>query len=150
MFYTAIVDWTDKKILYPEEFERKEDADRRFATIKGHLEGWKQLGDSSMVDGNDYRLYLGEEPFHFPTPEEEQAAAAAQEAALAQQVRAERNRGLIATDYTELPNNQARFTAKEQAAWASYRQALRDVPQQDGFPTTINWPAKPGKKGRAA
>ena len=29
------------------------------------------------------------------------------------------------------------------AAWATYRQALRDLPQQIGFPTTINWPVKP-------
>lgn len=28
-------------------------------------------------------------------------------------------------------------------AWATYRQALRDLPQQIGFPTTIVWPVKP-------
>lgn len=27
--------------------------------------------------------------------------------------------------------------------WKAYRQALRDVPQQDGFPETINWPQAP-------
>jgi hypothetical protein len=27
--------------------------------------------------------------------------------------------------------------------WATYRQALRDLPQQDGFPVTIVWPTKP-------
>jgi hypothetical protein len=27
--------------------------------------------------------------------------------------------------------------------WSTYRQALRDVPQQEGFPSTINWPTKP-------
>jgi hypothetical protein len=26
----------------------------------------------------------------------------------------------------------------------AYRQALRDVPQQDGFPQTVVWPTKPG------
>ena len=30
------------------------------------------------------------------------------------------------------------------AAWATYRQALRDVPQQGTFPNTIVWPTKPG------
>ena len=25
----------------------------------------------------------------------------------------------------------------------SYRQALRDIPAQEGFPTTITWPTKP-------
>lgn len=27
--------------------------------------------------------------------------------------------------------------------WATYRQALRDVPQQEGFPETFKWPVKP-------
>jgi hypothetical protein len=29
------------------------------------------------------------------------------------------------------------------AAWASYRQALRDVPSQEGFPDSVNWPEAP-------
>lgn len=28
-------------------------------------------------------------------------------------------------------------------AWATYRQALRDVPQQSGFPDNIEWPVPP-------
>lgn len=28
-------------------------------------------------------------------------------------------------------------------AWVAYRQALRDVPQQSGFPQNIVWPVKP-------
>jgi len=31
----------------------------------------------------------------------------------------------------------------DQAAWATYRQALRDVPDQAGFPMDINWPVAP-------
>ena len=31
----------------------------------------------------------------------------------------------------------------DQAAWATYRQALRDVPEQDGFPEEVTWPSKP-------
>jgi len=27
--------------------------------------------------------------------------------------------------------------------WKAYRQALRDVPQQPGFPTEVTWPEKP-------
>lgn len=34
-------------------------------------------------------------------------------------------------------------SGKEKAA-RQYRQALRDVPQQSGFPDHIDWPAKPG------
>tara|TARA_R110000822_G_scaffold18919_1_gene62022 strand:+ start:681 stop:968 length:288 start_codon:yes stop_codon:yes gene_type:complete len=28
-------------------------------------------------------------------------------------------------------------------AWLSYRVLLRDLPEQEGFPTTITWPTKP-------
>ena len=33
--------------------------------------------------------------------------------------------------------------AETQAAWATYRQALLDVPQQSGFPNDITWPTEP-------
>ncbi|WP_412841983.1 phage tail assembly chaperone, partial [Cereibacter johrii] len=29
------------------------------------------------------------------------------------------------------------------AAWTAYRQALRDVPEQPGFPAEIAWPEPP-------
>lgn len=31
----------------------------------------------------------------------------------------------------------------DQAAWATYRQSLRDVPQQAGFPYNVTWPTEP-------
>jgi hypothetical protein len=31
----------------------------------------------------------------------------------------------------------------DKAAWQTYRQALRDVPQQEGFPQEVTWPEKP-------
>lgn len=31
----------------------------------------------------------------------------------------------------------------DQSAWATYRQALRDIPQQAGFPQNVTWPVKP-------
>lgn len=30
--------------------------------------------------------------------------------------------------------------------WAVYRQALRDIPQQDGFPFNVAWPNSPDEK----
>lgn len=35
------------------------------------------------------------------------------------------------------------LTDQEKAGWADYRQALLDVPQQEGFPTDVVWPTKP-------
>lgn len=37
----------------------------------------------------------------------------------------------------------ASLSDSEKAQLATYRQALLDVPQQPGFPTTIDWPVKP-------
>lgn len=41
------------------------------------------------------------------------------------------------------PLRWASFSTEQQTAWADYRQALLDVPQQPGFPNTISWPTKP-------
>jgi len=37
----------------------------------------------------------------------------------------------------------ASLTSEQQAELQAYRQALLDVPQQAGFPTQVEWPAKP-------
>jgi hypothetical protein len=54
-------------------------------------------------------------------------------------VRQQRNSLLAASDWTQA--NDIPQATKD--AWAVYRQALRDVPQQAGFPTNITWPEKP-------
>lgn len=59
----------------------------------------------------------------------------------AQQVREERNQLLSSTDWTQLNDTPLDNTAK--VAWTSYRQALRDVPSQPGFPRNVVWPVKP-------
>jgi hypothetical protein len=35
------------------------------------------------------------------------------------------------------------LSEEEKEAWRVYRQALLDVPQQEGFPWSIEWPVKP-------
>jgi hypothetical protein len=79
------------------------------------------------------------------TPEEEAewdaiAATAEQRRTEAQsaEVRTERSRRLAACDWTQLPD--APVNAE---AWAAYRQALRDVPDQAGFPWEVTWPEQP-------
>jgi hypothetical protein len=56
----------------------------------------------------------------------------------AAQVRAERDRLLAVTDYTQLADAPGDATA-----WASYRDALRNLPTRSGFPWTMIWPTKP-------
>jgi len=41
------------------------------------------------------------------------------------------------------PLRWADMTAEQQAAWAAYRTALLNVPQQAGFPHNVTWPDKP-------
>ena len=57
-------------------------------------------------------------------------------AASAKQVRVQRDALLAASDSMALAD---RITAD----WTTYRQALRDVPAQTGFPANITWPTEP-------
>ncbi len=57
-------------------------------------------------------------------------------AASATQVRAQRNALLASSDSMALAD---RITD----AWRTYRQLLRDVPAQSGFPTNVTWPVEP-------
>ena len=52
-------------------------------------------------------------------------------------IRAERNARLSACDWTQLPD-----APVDKAAWAAYRQALRDITKQDN-PFNITWPVEP-------
>ena len=65
------------------------------------------------------------------------AKVAADNAALEATERATRDDLLKATDHYGLSD------VSMTEAMTAYRQALRDVPQQAGFPQTITWPTKP-------
>ena len=56
---------------------------------------------------------------------------------LAAQVRAERNAKIAACDWRVLPD------VLNGDVWKVYRQALRDVPKQAGFPDNVVWPVEP-------
>jgi len=62
---------------------------------------------------------------------------------LANNARAKRDKLLAESDVMVLPDRWAAMTTEQQAAWATYRQALRDIPQQEGFPATVVWPTQP-------
>jgi len=73
----------------------------------------------------------------FDTPEEKQAAVDATVANAEAGVRTERDELLAATDWSG--NSDVTMAS----AMTTYRQALRDVPAQAGFPNTITWPTAP-------
>lgn len=56
---------------------------------------------------------------------------------LSEEIRVERNALLAETDWWAVSDRT--MTQAE----TDYRQALRDVPQQDGFPVNITWPTRP-------
>ncbi len=73
------------------------------------------------------------------TPDDEQKAA--MDAAQAATVRTERNRRLAECDWTQLEDSPLNPDGK--GAWALYRETLRMVPQQQGFPWNVQWPPEP-------
>lgn len=56
-------------------------------------------------------------------------------------LRIERDERLAASDYFMLPDYPA--SEEDRAAVAAYRQALRDLTAQEGFPHGVEWPEKP-------
>ena len=69
--------------------------------------------------------------------QQEAAYQALVDATAAANVRADRNARLAATDWRACSD----LTLSTE--WATYRQALRDVPAQSGFPHTVTWPDEP-------
>jgi len=65
------------------------------------------------------------------------AYVAGEDERLASELRNQRDRLLSDTDWMALSDNTMT------PAWASYRQALRDITGQAGFPYSVNWPTKP-------
>lgn len=52
--------------------------------------------------------------------------------------RQERNALLVSSDWTQVAD-----APVDQAAWATYRQELRDITSQETFPNEVTWPVPP-------
>lgn len=65
-------------------------------------------------------------------------AIAAKDAEQAKAARQQRTDKLKDSDWTQVAD-----APVDKAAWATHRQALRDITSQTGFPWTINWPVAP-------
>jgi hypothetical protein len=81
--------------------------------------------ENEVVETKQWRKYTDEERAEI----ESQTAKA---------VRADRNKRLAESDWTQLIDAPVNV-----AQWSAYRQALRDVPEQAGFPFNVNWPVQP-------
>jgi hypothetical protein len=75
-----------------------------------------------------------------------EATAAEQQAAYVQRIddeqatriRADRDTRLSACDWTQVTDSPV-----DSAVWSVYRQSLRDIPSQEGFPWNVVWPTQP-------
>jgi hypothetical protein len=65
-------------------------------------------------------------------------AIAAVDAAQAKSVRDDRNKRLSDSDWTQIED-----APVDKQAWATYRQALRDLTAQADFPWEVEWPEQP-------
>jgi hypothetical protein len=62
---------------------------------------------------------------------------------LSTSIRQERDELLSKSDISVLPDRWASMTSEQQQQLSQYRQELRDITSQNGFPHDINWPTKP-------
>jgi len=83
-----------------------------------------------QIDGKWYTKYS--------VVDMDQDAKDALDAQQAASVRSQRTQKLAESDWTQVAD-----APVDKAAWAVYRQALRDVTTQTGFPWEVTWPAQP-------
>ena len=93
--------------------------------------------EGNEVSSEEDEGYSSTETITVTVQEQKDAKTAADTAALAARERSTRNSLLVETDHYALSD----VTMSD--AMKTYRQALRDVPQQTDFPSTISWPTKP-------
>ena len=115
------------------------DIDLQLQDGESYLEG--EIDDSAFYIANGEAVAIPPQPdeysvFDFTTKQWVQS----ENLAIAD-VLPKRQRLLYATDWTQIPNNP--LTTEQQAAWATYRQELRDIPQQSGYPFNVVWPVAP-------
>ena len=108
----------------------------------GTVYQFSQADGVEQIDGKWYTKYILGPVFtgteDFSAAEQEAAYKAAKDAEQAKSVRTSRSEKLKDSDWTQVAD-----APVDQAAWAAYRQALRDVSGQEGFPWTITWPTQP-------
>lgn len=114
------------------------------AATGGTVYQYSMQSGVQQVNGQWYTKYVLGPIF----TDNENGTAAAQEAEYktakdaeqAKSVRDTRTQKLADCDWTQLSD----APASNKAAWATYRQALRDITKQSGFPWQVTWPTAPG------
>jgi len=114
----------------------------------GTVYQYSQRDGVEQLDGKWYTKYIlgpvftdraaeGDQPAQ-TAAEQETAYKAMKDAERAASVRNSRTEMLKDCDWTQIADSTA-----DKTAWATYRQQLRDITAQSGFPWTITWPDAP-------
>ena len=107
----------------------------------GTVYQYSQASGVEQVDGKWYTKHILGPVFtdgETTAAEQEVAYKASKDAEQAKSVRATRGEKLADSDWTQVAD-----APVDKAVWATYRQALRDITGQSGFPWTITWPESP-------
>jgi hypothetical protein len=107
----------------------------------GTVYQYSQASGVEQIDGKWYTKYVLGPIFtdgETTAAEQEAAYKAIKDAEQASAVRQSRSDKLADCDWTQVAD-----APVDKAVWATYRQALRDIPAQSGFPWTIVWPESP-------
>ena len=112
----------------------------KLATEANHGTPEKPMMETVLSDV--YMPYTTETDYQMALSEAWQGEVTVEEVPeTADEIRARRDRLLAATDWAVLPDSP--LDAQSLEAVKTYRQALRDVPQQEHFPGAITWPRMP-------
>ena len=107
----------------------------------GTVYQYSVYGGVEQIDGKWYTKYILGPVFtdgETTAAEQETAYKATKDAEKATAVRNSRTEKLKDSDWTQIADSTA-----DKTAWATYRQALRDITAQSGFPWTVTWPDAP-------
>ncbi len=107
----------------------------------GTVYQYSQRDGVEQIEGKWYTKYILGPVFtdgETTAAEQEAAYKAMKDAEQAANVRRTRNDKLKDCDWTQVSD-----APVDKDAWAAYRIALREVPDQAGFPWTIDWPVAP-------
>ena len=90
------------------------------------------------IAGPVFQDYTDNDGVFHAAAEQYEAYCFAKDNEQAKAIRTDRNKRLSDCDWTQLPD-----APVDPTPWAVYRQALRDISNQSGFPWEIEWPEKP-------
>lgn len=116
----------------------------------GTVYQYSQAAGVEQIDGKWFTKYVLGPIFTNTTAQDGTVTTAAQHEAAykaqkdseqAKAVRNERNQKLKDSDWTQVLD--APLDSNGKNSWTVYRQALRDIPSQEGFPWNIVWPTEP-------